>query len=404
MNKNYDIGIIGSGVAGTFAALRLAEKHKNKKVVLFDLGRPPGKRRRFLEGYFGCFPTGDGKVYTNDLDKVLDIADGRRAKSINKWFTEQLQEVHPAKLVKSKLPNITAQKRIKEAGFDIETLNYTQWKPENIHQLSRIMAERIEDSGNVCFNFDNEVMDIIKQDKVFMVSTNEQGDFHCKKLILCVGRSGWRWVNELYRKLGILIRDDIASYGVTIELSSQYMKDLNKSHFILNRDDMTLGPFSWGGSIIQEDHADLTVAAFRSNEDRWKSDKVSFSLIGHKFFKDEGCKQTDRLAKLVFLLSGDRVGKEKVRSILRNTSQLSLIPEYSWLPKAVEELDTVFPSIISRGYFHYPNIIPLKSEIKIGSNLETEIPGLFVAGESAGIKGIAAAGITGAIAAESACK
>jgi len=60
MDKSYDIGIIGGGIAGAFAALRLAEHHKKKKCILFELGRPPAKRRRQLEGWFGCFPFGDG--------------------------------------------------------------------------------------------------------------------------------------------------------------------------------------------------------------------------------------------------------------------------------------------------------------------------------------------------------
>ena len=172
---------------------------------------------------------------------------------------------------------------------------------------------------------------------------------------LC-GSKRLRWVNNLYRDLGILAKDDTAMFGVRIEIAGQYMKDFNKSHCTFKRDDLQVGPFSWGGSVIQEDHADLTISAFRSNEDRWKSDKVFFSIIGKRYFKDEGCKQTDRLGKLAFLLAGDRVGREKIRTFIRNNSQLNLIPEYSWIPKIIEELSDIIPAIVSRGYFHYPYI------------------------------------------------
>lgn len=401
--KNYDIGIIGAGVAGAFSALRLAEHHKKSKIILFELGRPPQKRRRFLEGWFGCFPTGDGKIYTNDLGKILDIVDGRRAKPLSKWFYKKLEEINPAKPIKTKLPDAGLIKKITDAGFEIEKLNYAQWCPDSIHQLSKIVAERLEDSGNIDFSFDNEVYNFYKKNKGFILSTSE-GDFKCKKIILCAGRTGWRWVNKLYRDLGILVRDDIAKYGITIEIPGQYMKNFNKSHCILRREDLEIGPFSWNGSIIQEDHANLTIAAFRSNENRWKTDKVFFPLIGKKHFPDEGCKQTDRLSRLAFLLFGDRVGREKIKYIMKCDSQLNLIPEYQWLKNTLEEINEIIPALISRGYYHCPSIETNLSEIRVGTNLSTEINGLYVAGESAGFVGLAAAGISGAIAAESAVK
>jgi uncharacterized FAD-dependent dehydrogenase len=60
--------------------------------------------------------------------------------------------------------------------------------------------------------------------------------------------------------------------------------------------------------------------------------------------------------------------------------------------------------LITRGYFHVPDIDTSSCKINIANNLETEIDGLFVAGESAGITGIAAAGIMGAVAAEGVVK
>ncbi len=403
MNNNYDIGIIGGGIAGAFAALKLAESHKKKKCILFELGRPPMKRRRQIEGWFGCFPFGDGKVYPGDTDQLTDIADGRRVKSSSKWFQQQLDDVFKTKLINNKMPNPGLQKKIKDAGFNIETHDYYQWKPLNIHELSRNVAERVEKGGNITLSFDNEVYSISKNGSTFNVNTSD-GDFTCKKLIMCVGRSGWRWVNKVYKDLGILVSDDIATFGVRIELPSQYLKDFNKSHCSLTRPDLKLGPFSWGGQVIQEDHADVTIASFRSNEDRWKSDRVFFSMLINKEFPGNACKQTERLAKLAFLLSQDRVGREKIKTFMKGDDQLSLIPEYQWMTECFKEVDKIIPTVISRGYFHCPDVYSLISNIRIAPNMETEVQGLFVAGESAGIRGITGAGVSGSIAAECAAK
>ncbi len=401
--KAYNIGIIGAGVAGSFAALKIAEKHKDLKAILFEFGRPPGKRRRQLEGWFGCFPNGDGKIYTNDHEKVL--ADGRRVKSANRWIFNKLAEINDPKIIKSKSPNTIIIKKINEMGFEFRAHDYQQWYPESIHQLSKVAAETIESVGNVEFSFDNEVFEISKNGKLFNITTAD-GDFKCEKVLLCAGRSGWRWVNEQYRKLGILLKDNIATYGFKIELPAQYLKEFNRSHCSMVRNDLKIGPICWGGSVIQEDHVDLTTAGFRSNEDRWKTDKAFFSVIGNReVADDEGVKQTERMGKLSFLLSGDRVGRERVKAFIKGESQLCLIPEFLWLQTVLNGISQIFPNIISRGYFHSPDLETASiGNIAIGSNLETEIDGLFVAGESAGIKGIAAAGISGVVAVESAVK
>ena len=57
-----------------------------------------------------------------------------------------------------------------------------------------------------------------------------------------------------------------------------------------------------------------------------------------------------------------------------------------------------------KAYYHVPTILPFAPSINIGANLETEIEGMFVAGESAGVHGILGAGTMGVIAADAVCK
>jgi len=412
---NYDIGIVGAGVSGVFAALRLAERHPNLKVVVFEFGPPPPnclrqdpirvkRRRRQLEGWLGCFPTGDGKIYLEeDTNKVLEYVDGRRVRAISDWFNAQLEEVSIAKPAKNKNPSANVKKAITASGFDLTIHNYEQWAPDQIHQLAKIAAEKIEATGNIFLSFDTEVYGFLKNGRAFDVHTS-QGDFSCKKLIMSVGRSGWRWTNEIYRKFGILQEDTIATYGVKVEMPSSALREFNKSHCSLVKEGLSVGPLQWSGSVIQEDHDEMTIASFRSNEDRWKTDKVFFSVHKDIDVKSDPCAYIDRVAKLSHLLSGDRVGREKIKNFIKGVGDLAIMPEYSWVGEALYSLESIFPNIISRGYFHVPDIETNASKINIASNLETEVDGLFVTGESAGVKGIAAAGIMGAAAAEGAAK
>ena len=239
---------------------------------------------------------------------------------------------------------------------------------------------------------------------MFLVQT-EDGEYRCKKLIIAVGRSGWRWAKELFANFGIIDNNDIARFGIRIETSSTNMKEFNRSNCTITKGDgLELGPFSWYGTVIPEDHLDVAISAFRSNENRWKSDKVSFNLIGNRPFPGTGFEQTDRIGKLTFVLANDRIIKERVSTIIAGKSKISIIPEYEWLKETLTDLGNVIPEIMAKAYFHVPTINPLAPKINIGSNLETEVDGMFVVGESAGIHGILSAGITGVLAADAVCK
>lgn len=404
MSNTFDIGIIGAGVAGAFASLKIAKEYKNAKTIVFDLGRPPMKRRRQLEGWLGCLPNSDGKLYLNDISKISNITGLRKAKSSYTWFNNILSNIGNFKIIKDKSPSISVEKRLKKIGYNISTNDYIQLYPKDIHNLSRYMAEIIEQNKNVNFSFDNEVKSIHKQKNIFIITTENQ-EYKCKKIIISVGRSGWKWAKDLYSNLDIVDNNDTAKFGIRIELASGVMKDFNKSNCTLTKgNDIEIGPFSWFGTVIPEDHIDLAISAFRANENRWKTDKVSFSLIGNRHFPNIGCEQTDRIGKLIFILSNDRIIKEKVAHILTGKSKISIIQEYNWLKEVIEELSIAIPEIATKAYFHVPTIMPMVPKINIGTNLETEMPGMFVAGESAGINGILAAALMGCASADNVCK
>jgi uncharacterized FAD-dependent dehydrogenase len=392
--RDFDVGIVGAGVAGAFATLKLAKDHKNTKVILFDLGRPPMKRRRQLEGWLGCLPNSDGKLYQTDVSKVSELIGLRKAKSAHTWMRHVLEKIDTFKVVKDRTPNVAVEKRLKKIGYDIVLNNYVQVYPKEIHALSKYMAETIEQNKNITFCFDNEVMRVTKQKGMFVVATEDQ-EYRCKKLVIAVGRSGWRWAKELYANFGIIDNNDIARFGIRIETNSNIMKEFNRSNCSIIKDDIEIGPLSWFGTIIPEDHLDMAISAFRSNENRWKTDKVSFSLIGNRPFPGTGFEQTDRIGKLMFVLANDRIIKERVSSILTGKSKVSMIEEYDWIGSVITELATAIPEIATKAYFHVPTITPLAPKINIGDNLETEVDGMFVVGESAGISGILAAGIMG---------
>jgi len=403
MSNTFDVAVVGLGVAGTICCLRLSEKHKNIKVIGIEAGRPQGKRRHQMNGWFGLAPNGDGKLYLPDIQKVANLVGTKRAKTAYSWVKDVFSNIRNFEITKDRPLSTPLEKKFTKAGYQISLNNYIQTYPKDIHSLSKYIADTIEKNSNISFSFDNEVKHIYKQRGIFIISTSEQ-EYKAKKLVIAVGRSGWRWARNLYHNFGIIENNDIARFGIRIEMNASAMKDFNRSNCTIIKDNVELGPFSWFGTVIPEDHVDLAISAFRSNEARWKSDKVSFSLIGSRTFPNEGFEQTDRVGKLAFVLSNDRVIKERVSYILTEKSKISLIQEYDWLKETIQDLSAVVPEIATRAYFHVPTIIPMAPAINVGTNLSTEIDNMFVAGESASVQGILGAACMGKIAADNVCR
>lgn len=402
MSTIYDVAIIGAGVAGAFASYKIAKDYKNLKLLIIDIGRPPMKRRRQLEGWLGCFPGSDGKLYLNNLDSVADLIGRKATNSAFKEIKNSFEGISNLNTFKNPNPLSSFNKKMQKIGYNHQSNDFIQILPKEIHALSKKISLMIDDNPSIDLLFDEEVLDIKKDKKIFSIKT-DFSDLKARKIIFSPGRSGWRWAHQIYKKFGIIQNNNKGKYGIKLETDASILKDLNKSNCIYNKDQITLGPFLWNGTVIPEDHVDCAIASFRSNENRWKSDKVSFDLLLDANFENSN-EEIDRITKLTFLLANDRIIKERLSTLVNNKSKVSIMKEYSWIKNIAEELNEIIPNLISKSHFYLPTILPSPSEINIYSNLETDIDGLFVAGESAGVTGILSAACMGVAVAKFVCK
>ena len=399
----FDVSILGGGVAGAFAAYRLAG-NKNLKVCLIEFGRPPGKRRKQLEGWCGAFMSGNGRLFcTNDFLKVKDISGVKETVAANNKILPLFKSNGSHIESKNKEPNDVIKKLLKKNGYSLTMNNFIQWKQESIHALSKEIADYIVEKNNVEMMFDTEVFDVSKENNIFIIKT-ENGTIKAKKVLFCLGRSGWRFANTIYNKLSILKADNSSYFGFRGEISASYLKDWNECHCTIQKKNIQIGPMSWHGTIIPEDHDDLVISSWRSNEDRWHSDKAAFSVIFKTEFENKGSYQTERLSKLAYILCDNRIGKIKIKEFLSTSNDLHLIPEYDWLNNEIKEINKIMPHFIEKGHIYFPDIITHQHTININKDFSTDCEGFYVAGESAGISGIYAAALSGTVVANNIVK
>lgn len=395
--KIYDVVILGAGVSGAFALYKLS-KYKDIKICIIDFGRPPGKRRKQLQGWFGCFPYSNARLYFDDYKNVSKKTGIRPASKANRFVKSIMEDHGPIIPFKKKEPKKEILNNIEGLGYHYLLNNFCQWKPENIHSLSRRIALEVE-GKNIDFSFDNNVDDIDIRKKLFYLST-EKGIVVAKNVIFAIGRSGWRFARDIYKKFEIIKKNDVSLFGFRGEISCGMMSAWNSSHCTIYNNTLSIGPMSWNGTVIPEDHYDLAASSWRSNEDRWRSDKVSFSVISKNIFKNKGIEQTERLGKLAFIMSDNRIGRIRVKDYLNQKFDISYIPEYKWFKNAMKDINEIIPGFLKKGYFYVPEIKTTIPNIKINKKLATEIEGFYVVGESAGVDGILGAAISGCIAAD----
>jgi len=118
---------------------------------------------------------------------------------------------------------------------------------------------------------------------------------------------------------------------------------------------------------------------------------------------EDSVKYIDRIGQLTFILTNERVLKEKISSILTKRAKISILSEYDWLVSAISNIATFIPEI-SNGSFYTPTLLPIVSKVKLNAKLQTEHKDLILAGETAGYSGLLFAILSGIIAADTAAE
>lgn len=390
----FDVVILGAGVAGSIASYRLKKANEKIKLAVVDVGRPPLKRRRQIEGWLGCLPNSDGKLYTQDFNNLSRFLSNETIENNFNYYKALFPSTTDFSLFKSKKVSKALFKKLPTLGYTTEYSDYYQIFPKDIHQLSKKMSSYVDDTKNTEYFFDIEVLGIEKDGSDFVIKS-EDLDIKAKKVIFTPGRSGWRFSKAVYDFFKIEQKNDYSYYGVRVEADITSVKDFNKAICTLNSDEYTVGRFCWNGTTIQEDHIDIAISAFRSNEKRWETNSVSFDLLKKVHNPNRGLEESERISKLSFLLANDRVLKERSTVILSEKAKISPLKEFSWLPNKLRELDEIMPGISQNSSIYYPSILAMAPGINIKPNFETDISGLYTAGENLGEYGILFAAISG---------
>lgn len=439
----FDVIIVGAGPAGIFAAYELVKNKPSLNVCILEIGNLIKNRQRseVMSGVGGAGAFSDGKLhYTpvlshekmfhlyqdHEYQRYLDYVDvifkefGVNAEYYPKNTEEAQQLADEAKMNGVKLFVRKAQ----HVGSD---------------KLPGVI-QNFEDyllSKGVTFMEKTEVLDILTlNNEVKGVKLVNGQELYADKVLLAPGRVKASWLQQLAEKHKLSFTYEKVEVGVRVEFAAAVLKKhsemLYETVFMLQTptfDDVIRTFCSCPrGHVATEQYDGFVCVNGHSNSDH-NSENSNFAFVSEVTLTEpveNTIAYAKSIAQLATTIGGgkpiiqrladlrkgrrstwERINKSYVVPTLKESTpgDISMALPYRIVRNIIEgleKLNRILPGLNSGDTLLYAPEIKLRSsKISTDKNLQTEIRGLFVAGDGPGVSGnITGAAATGLIAAE----
>lgn len=304
-----------------------------------------------------------------------------------------------------------------------------------IKVVSNITAY-LERSGVRIFS-ETSVHDVRRDENLFKLVT-DKGEFTARRVLLAPGRSGVTWFQKIINSLGIEHEPGPLDVGVRIEVPSYIVEDVTK----INPDpkiilytkfyDDRVRTFCTNpnGFVVQERYDDGTVGVNGVSYSRVKSRNTNFALLVTLKLTDPYSDATElgksiaRMAtrvgvgKPIIQRLGDlergrrstweRIERSVVTPTLKNVTpgDVGVVLPYRVtvnILEAIRRLNVIYPGLYaSQTILYAPEVKYYSIRVKTKKDLQTNVEGIYVAGDGAGLsRGLNVAAATGVIAGRS---
>lgn len=438
-----DVVIIGAGPAGIFAAQELAKGSDKLDIVIVEQGKDIIERSRsgrdMLVGWGGAGAYSDGKLtISTDVGgqlssllnegELLELLD-----EVDRIYTSHESSGGLYSVEPDDAARISAKAKL--AGLIYVPTKVRHIGTENCYTILKNMREELRSKVKVIFN--TRAKDILKQDgRVTGVSLEDGTVIDAQAVIAAPGRAGSSWMSGQAKRLGLQTRPNPVDLGVRVELPAVVMEDLTEKayetkfiYYSKTFDDRVrtfcMNPY---GEVVRETVGDILTVNGHSWA-RTRTENTNFAILVSADFTepfDDPIGYGQSVARLANMLGkgvivqrlGDlqagrrtnpsRLLRSLTRPTLKNATpgDLSYCLPYRILTDIMEmlaSLDAIAPGVNSAHTLLYGIEVKFYSNrIKLDRALETEIEGLYVIGDGAGItRGLIQASCSGIIAARS---
>lgn len=445
-----NVAIIGAGPAGLFAALELAP---HCTVTVVEEGLEPLKRSCPVSTKNSCIDCNPCHV-TSGVGGAGALSDGK-LNLTHKIGGEPTSLKRTPEEIQG-LINYIDQIFLKFGadsklfGVNEESLQWLKWKAashgiEFISGRQRHMGtdktrmiisafyEHLKKEG-VQFHVKTKVEDIQKTNGGFLLKTSKK-DITCDYLLAAPGRAGAYWLRNKANTLGATSKYGPIDVGLRIEFPAEIYASIEKVMYDAKFHLYTKTYDDFVRTFCTNPHGFVTVEKYERftlvNGDAYKdvkSDNTNLALLSRVELTDPVEDTTEygrSIARLANTIGGGKPILQRYKDLIRgkrsNWSRISralisptlkdvtpgdiamALPNriVKNMTEAIERLDAVIEGIASDSTLLYaPEIKFYDTMYEVTKNLETNVPGFFVAGDASGFsRGIIYASVTGIIAA-----
>lgn len=456
MNK-YEVIVVGAGPAGIFTTLEILKNKPNTKILILEKGRIIKHRKCVKRKTINCANCSPCAI-TSGWGGAGAFSDGKLSLSPEvggEVLTEFLGEERVSQLIKYVDDIYLSYGGNKKVYYDSEFADQVSYRAKSFglnlvkcpvrhlgtEDSARIMDEMYEtviSYPNVevrgltpvkHISFDQSTM------RVTGVETAE-GTFAGDHVVVAVGRNGADWFHQECRRLNIPTKSNQVDIGVRVEvprvITDEITDRLYEFKFIYYSDTFEnrvrtfcMNP---GGVVSQENYDDGLAVVNGHSYSNFKSENTNFALLVSSRFTDpfdDPIKYGKYIAQLGNMLTGgnimiqrledlklgrrtdyDRLKKLAIKPTLKDAvpGDLSyVLPHRHLVPimETLRALDKICPGMYGKNTVLYGVEVKFySSRVKVNTNLETDIKGLYAIGDGAGItRGLMQASVSGVLAA-----
>ncbi len=459
MKSQYDVIIIGAGLAGIFAGYELVTNRPDLKIAVLEEGDPIHKRRcplvektvdhcincrscAIMRGFGGAGAFSDGKFnFTTQFGGWLsDYLPDREVMELIDYVDLINQKFGATDFFYSTDTVQADQIRQRAIAHDLHLLDARckHLGTERNLEILKAQSEFLDQQLDLICN--TKVENIARDGEAGYRLETSKGDLACRFLIAAPGRSGAEWFSNQCRRLGLALINNQVDIGVRVELPGIVFKEITdavyeaKLHYRTRQYKDSVRTFCmnpYGHVVMENTDGIITVNGHSYTDPARRSENTNFALLVSNRFTSpfqEPYQYGKRIASLSNmlgggvlvqrfgdLLSGQRTNEHRLsQSFVTPTLEatpgdLSLVLPKRHLDNIIEmilQLDKLAPGTANHDTLLYGVEVKFySSRLQLTSELETELPDFFAAGDGAGItRGLSQAGASGVIAARSVLK
>jgi uncharacterized FAD-dependent dehydrogenase len=311
MSEKYDVVIIGAGPGGIYAAYELVQKKPGLKIAVFEEGTELSKRHcpidgekvktcihckscAIMNGFGGAGAYSDGKYnITNDFGGTLYEYIGRKKAIELMEYVDAINMKHGGEGTHMfTTAGSDFKRRCMQNGLTLLNASVRHLGTDvNYIVLEKLYAEL---SKSVEFFFNTPIETIEKTETGYRVN-HKNGSTESDYVIVSVGRSGSKWMEQVCLDMGIPTKSNRVDIGVRVELPAEIFSHITDELYegkIVYRtkkfeDRVRTFCMNPHGIVVNENtNGIVTVNGHSFEDENKKTENTNFALLVAKHFSE----------------------------------------------------------------------------------------------------------------------